>query len=63
MSRILAAALVTSLLVMPAFAIDLFPTSFAAFHATGGVVADSSHWIMEENPAAVAKRVADFPAK
>jgi len=31
-----------------------------ATHVKGGVVPDSGHWVMEENPAAVTRLVADF---
>jgi pimeloyl-ACP methyl ester carboxylesterase len=34
-----------------------------ALHVTGGVVPDSGHWIMEENPQGTTKLVADFLAK
>jgi pimeloyl-ACP methyl ester carboxylesterase len=34
-----------------------------AIHVTGGVVPDSGHWIMEENPAATTKLIIDFLAK
>jgi pimeloyl-ACP methyl ester carboxylesterase len=34
-----------------------------ASNVKGGVVPDSGHWVMEENPAAVTKLVADFLAK
>jgi pimeloyl-ACP methyl ester carboxylesterase len=33
---------------------------FAAANVTGGIVPDSGHWIMEENPAATVKLVTDF---
>ena len=36
---------------------------FVAEHVTGGVVADSGHWVMEENPDAVVKLVVGFLAK
>jgi pimeloyl-ACP methyl ester carboxylesterase len=36
---------------------------FVASNVKGGVVFDAGHWIMEENPAAVTKLVADFLAK
>jgi pimeloyl-ACP methyl ester carboxylesterase len=32
----------------------------AASHVTGGIVPDSGHWIMEENPAATSKLVLEF---
>ena len=34
-----------------------------AANVTGGVVPDSGHWIMEENPAATTNLVTDFLAK
>ena len=34
-----------------------------ATHVTSGVVPDSGHWVMEENPAATTKLVTDFLAK
>ena len=34
-----------------------------ATHVTGGVIPDSGHWVMEENPAATTKLVTDFLAK
>ncbi|HWA30076.1 MAG TPA: alpha/beta hydrolase [Rhizomicrobium sp.] len=34
-----------------------------ATNVTGGVVPDSGHWIMEENPAATTKLIADFLSK
>jgi pimeloyl-ACP methyl ester carboxylesterase len=34
-----------------------------ALHVTGGVVPDSGHWIMEENPQATVKLVTAFLAK
>jgi pimeloyl-ACP methyl ester carboxylesterase len=33
---------------------------FAAANVTGGIVPDSGHWIMEENPVATVKLVTDF---
>jgi pimeloyl-ACP methyl ester carboxylesterase len=36
---------------------------FAASNVTGGVVPNSGHWIMEENPQATIKLVTDFLAK
>jgi pimeloyl-ACP methyl ester carboxylesterase len=36
---------------------------FAASNVTGGIVPDSGHWIMEENPQATIKLVTDFLAK
>src|SRR5271170_3475537 len=37
--------------------------SFVAIDVTGGIVPDSGHWIMEENPKATIKLVLDFLAK
>jgi len=34
-----------------------------AVNVTAGVIPDSGHWIMEENPAATTKLVTDFLAK
>ena len=34
-----------------------------ATNVTGGIVPDSGHWIMEENPAATTKLIADFLSK
>ena len=34
-----------------------------AMHVTGGVIPDSGHWIMEENPDATVKLVLDFLSK
>ena len=34
-----------------------------ATKVTGGVVPDSGHWIMEENPSATAKLIVDFLEK
>ena len=34
-----------------------------ANHVAGGVIPDSGHWVMEENPAATSKLVLDFLAK
>jgi len=36
---------------------------FAASNVTGGIVPNSGHWIMEENPQATIKLVTDFLAK
>jgi len=36
---------------------------FVATNVTGGIVPDSGHWIMEENPQATIKFVTDFLAK
>lgn len=36
---------------------------FVADNVTGGIVPDSGHWIMEENPQATVKLVSDFLAK
>jgi pimeloyl-ACP methyl ester carboxylesterase len=36
---------------------------FAASDVTGGIVPNSGHWIMEENPQATIKLVTDFLAK
>jgi len=36
---------------------------FAATDVTGGIVPNSGHWIMEENPQATIKLVTDFLAK
>jgi len=36
---------------------------FAAGNVTGGIVPDSGHWIMEENPQTTIKLVTDFLAK
>ena len=36
---------------------------FAAKNVTGGIVPNSGHWIMEENPQATIKLVTDFLAK
>ena len=36
---------------------------FAASNVTGGIVPDSGHWIMEDNPQATIKLVTDFLAK
>ena len=36
---------------------------FAASNVTGGIVPNSGHWIMEENPQATIKLVTDFFAK
>jgi pimeloyl-ACP methyl ester carboxylesterase len=36
---------------------------FAASNVTSGIVPDSGHWIMEENPQATIKLVIDFLAK
>jgi pimeloyl-ACP methyl ester carboxylesterase len=36
---------------------------FAASNVTRGIVPDSGHWIMEENPQATIKLVTDFLAK
>jgi pimeloyl-ACP methyl ester carboxylesterase len=36
---------------------------FAASNVTGGIVPNSGHWIMEENPRATIKLVTDFLAK
>jgi pimeloyl-ACP methyl ester carboxylesterase len=37
--------------------------SFVAANVTGGIVPNSGHWIMEENPQATVKLVTDFLAK
>ena len=37
--------------------------SFVASHVEGGIVPNSGHWIMEENPQATIKLVTDFLAK
>jgi pimeloyl-ACP methyl ester carboxylesterase len=34
--------------------------SFVATNVTGGIVPNSGHWIMEENPQATIKLVMDF---
>ena len=34
-----------------------------ASNVAGGVIADSGHWVMEEDPAATTKLVTDFLAK
>jgi pimeloyl-ACP methyl ester carboxylesterase len=34
-----------------------------AVDVTGGVIPDSGHWVMEENPDATVKLVVDFLAK
>src|SRR3984893_10666861 len=56
-------------LTMPVFALGaekLFGTGmademrFAASNVTGGIVPNSGHWIMEENPQATVKLVTDF---
>jgi pimeloyl-ACP methyl ester carboxylesterase len=44
----------------PAMATEL---SFVADNVKGGVIPDSGHWIMEENPAATTKMIVDFLAK
>jgi pimeloyl-ACP methyl ester carboxylesterase len=36
---------------------------FVDTNVTGGIVPDSGHWIMEENPQATIKLVTDFLAK
>jgi pimeloyl-ACP methyl ester carboxylesterase len=36
---------------------------FVASNVTGGIVPNSGHWIMEENPQATAKLVTDFLSK
>jgi pimeloyl-ACP methyl ester carboxylesterase len=36
---------------------------FVANSVTGGIVANSGHWIMEENPQATIKLVTDFLAR
>jgi pimeloyl-ACP methyl ester carboxylesterase len=36
---------------------------FVATNVTGGIVPDSGHWIMEENPQATIKLVTEFLAK
>jgi pimeloyl-ACP methyl ester carboxylesterase len=36
---------------------------FAASHVTGGIIPDSGHWIMEENPQATIKLVTEFVAQ
>jgi pimeloyl-ACP methyl ester carboxylesterase len=36
---------------------------FAASHVTGGIIPDSGHWIMEENPQATIKLVTEFLAQ
>jgi pimeloyl-ACP methyl ester carboxylesterase len=36
---------------------------FVATNVTAGIVPDSGHWIMEENPQATIKLVTDFLAK
>jgi pimeloyl-ACP methyl ester carboxylesterase len=36
---------------------------FVASNVTGGIVPNSGHWIMEENPQATIKLVTDFLAK
>jgi pimeloyl-ACP methyl ester carboxylesterase len=36
---------------------------FAASNVTGGIVPNSGHWIMEENPQVTIKLVTDFLAK
>jgi len=36
---------------------------FAASNVTGGIVPNSGHWIMEENPLATIKLVTDFLAQ
>ena len=36
---------------------------FAASNVMGGIVPNSGHWIMEENPQATIKLVTDFLAK
>lgn len=41
----------------PGMAVEL---KFAAANVTGGIVPDSGHWIMEENPTATIKLVTDF---
>ena len=38
-------------------------TPFPASNVTGGIVPNSGHWIMEENPQATIKLVTDFLAK
>jgi pimeloyl-ACP methyl ester carboxylesterase len=35
---------------------------FAASNVRGGVIPDSGHWIMEENPAATISMIRDFLA-
>jgi len=34
-----------------------------ASHVAGGVIPDSGHWVMEENPGATTKLIFDFLAK
>ncbi len=36
---------------------------FVASNVSGGIVPDSGHWIMEENPKATVKIVTEFLAK
>ena len=36
---------------------------FVATNVTGGIVPNSGHWVMEENPRATIKLVTDFLAK
>jgi pimeloyl-ACP methyl ester carboxylesterase len=36
---------------------------FVADHVAGGIVPNSGHWVMEENPAATAKLVLDYIGK
>jgi pimeloyl-ACP methyl ester carboxylesterase len=36
---------------------------FAASNVTEGIVPNSGHWVMEENPSAAIKLVTDFLAK
>ena len=36
---------------------------YVASNVTGGIVPNSGHWIMEENPQATIKLVTDFLAK
>ncbi len=59
-------------ITMPVFAIGAeksFGTAmaddlrFVATNVTGGIVPNSGHWIMEENPQATVKLVAEFLAK
>jgi pimeloyl-ACP methyl ester carboxylesterase len=37
--------------------------NFVATNVAGGIVPNSGHWIMEENPQATIKLVTDFLAK
>lgn len=70
MFRYLATILVAIVLSAPLVATEKFfgknmadHMQFAASNVTGGIVPNSGHWIMEENPQATIKLVTDFLAK